>query len=82
MFHNITGELYAEFNNEVILAAHKKSGRQIYARGGVNQKSVALAYKLGFAGVALYSHLWKGESPSKKYVEFMKYCNEKNIPVD
>lgn len=82
MFHNITGDLYSGFYPETIEAVIKKSGRQIYARGGVNINSVELAYKLGFHGVALYGYLWKHEKPFERYIEFVRYCKEKNIPIE
>lgn len=82
MFHNITGELYSGFYPETVEAVIKKSGKKIYARGGVNENSVELAYKLGFHGIALYGHLWKSTSPFTKYLEFVRYCKEKNIPIE
>lgn len=82
MFHNVSGELYSGFYPETIKAAIQKSGRKIIARGGVNEKSVELAYQLGFYGVALYGHLWKSDNPFEKYIEFIRYCKEKNIPIE
>ena len=82
MFHNISGELYSGFYPETVEAAIKKSGKKIYARGGVNEKSVGLAYKLGFHGVALYGHLWKSTSPFEKYINFVRYCKTNDIPLD
>jgi thiamine-phosphate pyrophosphorylase len=82
MFHNLTGELYSGFYKETVEAAIQKSGKRIYARGGINEKSVELAYKLGFHGIALYGYLWKSTNPSVKYLEFIRYCKEKNIPIE
>lgn len=82
MFHNVSGELYSGFYPETIKAAIDKSGRKIIARGGVNEKSVELAHQLGFYGIALYGHLWKSTTPFEKYIEFIRYCKEKNIPID
>ena len=82
VFHNISGELYSGFYPEVVKAVIKKSGRIVYARGGVNEKSIELAYKLGFHGAALYGHLWKSTAPYNKYLEFIKFCKEKNIPIE
>jgi thiamine-phosphate pyrophosphorylase len=82
MFHNVSGELFSGFYPETVEAALTKSGKKIYARGGINEKSVELAYKLGFHGIALYGHLWKNTSPFTKYIEFIRYCKEKNIPLD
>lgn len=82
MFHNLNGELYSGFYAETVEAVIKKSGKKIYARGGVNEKSVELAYKLGFHGIALYGHLWKNPSPFTKYIEFIRFCKEKNIPIE
>lgn len=82
MFHNLTGELYSGFYRETIEAALKKSGKKIYARGGINEKSVELAYNLGFHGIALYGHLWKSNAPFTKYIEFVRFCNEKGIPIE
>lgn len=82
MFHNVSGELYSGFYPETIKAAIQKSGRKIIARGGVNEKSVELAYQLGFYGIALYGHLWKSSAPFEKYIEFIRYCKDKNIPIE
>ena len=82
MFHNVSGELYSGFYPEIVDAAIKKSGKKIYARGGVNEKSVELAYKLGFHGIALYGYLWKSDAPFQKYINFIRYCKEKNILLD
>lgn len=82
MFHNLTGELYSGFYPEAVKALIAKSGRKIYARGGVNEKSVELAYQLGFHGIALYGHLWKNKNPFMKYLELVRYCKEKNIPIE
>ncbi len=82
MFHNVSGELYSGFYPETVRAAIQKSGRQIIARGGVNEKSVELAHQLGFYGVALYRHLWKSTSPFEKYIEFVRYCKDNNIPIE
>lgn len=82
MFHNVSGELYSGFYPETITALLKKSGQKIYARGGINEKSIKLAYEIGFHGVALYGHLWKSSSPFDKYIEFIRYCKEENIPIE
>lgn len=82
MFHNVSGELYSGFYSETIKAAIDKSGRKIIARGGVSEKSVELAHQLGFYGIALYGHLWKSASPFEKYIAFIRFCKEKNIPID
>lgn len=82
MFHNVSGELYSGFYPEVVEAAIQKSNMKIIARGGINEKSIEQAYQLGFYGVALYGHIWKSSSPYTKYIEFLKFCKEKNIPVE
>ncbi len=82
VFHNVSGELYSGFYKELVEAANQKSGKKIIARGGVNEKSVELAYQLGFYGVALYGHLWKSDNPFEKYISFVRYCKEKNIPIE
>lgn len=82
IFHNVSGELYSGFYPETVSAAIKKSGQKIYARGGVNEKSIELAHHLGFHGVALYGYLWKSSSPYTKYIDFIRFCKEKNIPIE
>lgn len=82
LFHNITGGLYSGFYEETVMAVNQKSGRKIIARGGVNEKSVESAYKLGFYGIALYGYLWKSANPYGRYLEFLKLCREKNIPIE
>jgi thiamine-phosphate pyrophosphorylase len=82
IFHNVSGELYSGFYPEILEAANNKSGMKIIARGGISEKSIELAHTLGFYGVALYGHIWKSPSPYTKYLEFIKSCKEKNIPID
>lgn len=82
MFNNVSGQLYSGFYQETTEAANKKSGKKIIARGGINPKSVKLAYELGFYGVALYGYLWKSDSPYDHYIEFIRYCKENNIPIE
>lgn len=82
MFHNVSGELYSGFYPEVVEAAIRKSNMKIIARGGISDKSIEKAHELGFYGVALYGHIWKSSSPYTKYIEFIKFCKEKNIPID
>ena len=65
-----------------LMTCRKKSEKKIYARGGVNEKSVELAYKLGFHGIALYSYLWKSDVPFEKYINFIRFCKEKNILLE
>ncbi len=82
MFHNVSGQLYGGFYAETVEAAIKKSGAKIIARGGISEKSIELAYSLGFEGVALYGHVWKSSSPYQTYLDFLKFCKEKNIPLE
>lgn len=82
MFHNISGDFYSGFYPETVKALIEKSGRKIIARGGVNEKSIELAYKSGFYGVALYGHIWKGGEPFERYLNFIRFCKEKNITID
>jgi len=82
MFNNISGELNTGFYPETVRAAIQKSGKKIFARGGVNEKSVELAHQLGFYGIALYGLLWQSTSPFEKYIQFIRYCKEKNIPIE
>lgn len=82
MFNNISGQLYSGFYPEAIEKLIAKGDKKIYARGGVNTKSVELAYKLGFHGIALYGNVWKSTNPFEKYIEFVRFCKEKNIPIE
>lgn len=82
LFHNITGEMYSGFYEESVIAANKKSGKNLVARGGISEKSVELAHRLGFYGVALYGHLWKSPDPYARYIAFLKHCQQHNIPIE
>jgi thiamine-phosphate pyrophosphorylase len=82
VYQYVTGVFYCGFYPEVVEAAIQKTNLKIIARGGINTNSVEQAYKLGFYGVALYGHIWKSASPYTKYIEFIKFCKDKNIPVE
>ncbi|MFO0322389.1 MAG: thiamine phosphate synthase [Bacteroidota bacterium] len=82
MFHNVSGQLYSGFYKETIEAANAKSGKKIIARGGISLKNIEMAYQFGFFGIALYGYLWKSSNPFNKYIEFINFCKEKNIPLE
>ncbi len=82
IFNQVDGKFNAGYNEHILRAALSKSPIPIIARGGTGPDTVGLCNDLGFAGVALYSSVWKSGDPVEAFVAIVKQCRELNIPVE
>ncbi len=82
IFNTLNNEFYSGYYEQGIVAAINTSGKKFVARGGINEKTIVKAYKLGFYGAALSSILWKAENPFEKYLEILNHCKNEGIKID
>ncbi len=82
IFNQVDGKFNAGYNGHSLRAALSKSPIPIIARGGTGRDTIGLCSELGFAGVALYSSIWKRGDPVEEFVAIMDQCRELNIPVE
>jgi thiamine-phosphate pyrophosphorylase len=82
IFNQVDGKFNAGYNEHSLRAALSKSPIPIIARGGTGPNTIGLCNELGFAGVALYSSVWKRGNPVDEFVAIVNQCRELNIPVE
>ncbi len=82
IFNNLTNEFYSGFYEQGITAAIKTAKKDFVARGGINEITIAKAYKLGFKGVALNSQIWKAENPFERFLEILAACKKNEVQID
>ncbi|HWY12179.1 MAG TPA: thiamine phosphate synthase [Bacteroidia bacterium] len=82
IFNNLTNEFYSGFYEQGISAAIKTAKKDFVARGGINEITIAKAYKLGFKGVALNSQIWKAENPFGRFLEILAACKKNEVIID
>lgn len=82
IFDSITGKYQSGFYEDSIIAAIKKTGKKVIARGGIDITRIEKVNELGFYGMALYSCLWDKENPAEEYLKVVRRCKELWIAVE
>lgn len=82
MFNNMTGELYSGFYEDGVMAANKKGGKNLVARGGTSLSSISKANQYGFYGIAFNSFIWNSVQPFESYMKLLSEFKTNNISLD
>lgn len=82
VFDSLTGKFQSGFYEDGILAAIKKTGKNIIARGGVAYERLEKINEMGFHGFALGSCIWENEDPLREFLRITSRCRELNITVE
>ena len=82
IFDNLGGKFLSGFYEEGIRAAIAKSGKNIIARGGVDQSRILQIKDLGFYGFALYSAIWKSKDPRTAFLQILETCRKNGIAIN
>jgi len=82
IFDSITGKYQSGFYEDSIKAAIQKTGLKIVARGGIDVSRIEKVNELGFYGMALYSCIWKSETPVEEFLKITRRCQELGIKVE
>ncbi|HEX8514661.1 MAG TPA: thiamine phosphate synthase [Bacteroidia bacterium] len=81
IFDNFNSKFQGGFTEHSLRSALQKSPLKIVARGGVDVASVEAANRLGFAGLAFYSNIWKKKNPVDEFNLVVGKFQELNIPI-
>jgi thiamine-phosphate pyrophosphorylase len=82
IFNNLTGEFYAGYNEDNVIAALKHCGKKAVARGGTKPDLVKKVNDLGFYGIAFNSYLWNDPMPFTKFMEIIQVFKSNNIELE
>jgi thiamine-phosphate pyrophosphorylase len=81
IFDNFNSKFQGGFTEHSLRSALQKSPLEIVARGGVDIVSIENAKRIGFAGLAFYSSLWKKKNPVEEFNKITEKFQELNIPI-
>lgn len=82
IFDNFNSKFQGGFTEHSLKSAFQKSMLKIVARGGVDITSIEKAEKIGFAGIAFYSSIWKKKDPVLEFNTIVERFQELNIPIE
>lgn len=82
IFDNFNSKFQGGFTEHSLKSALQKTSLQIIARGGVDINSIEKAYKIGFAGLAFYSSIWRKENPVNEFNLIVEKFQELKIPIE
>lgn len=73
IFDSISKKDYQSgFSQYSLENAIKHSKYEVYALGGIDKSKIKDIVELGFAGAALYGHIWTNDNPVNTFLEFKK----------
>jgi thiamine-phosphate pyrophosphorylase len=82
IFDNFNSKFQGGFTEHSLRSALQKSSLEVIARGGVDIISIENAQKLGFAGLAFYSSLWRKKDPVDEFNRIVEKFQELKIPIE
>ncbi|MBL7884025.1 MAG: thiamine phosphate synthase [Bacteroidia bacterium] len=82
IFDSLTNKYQSGYTEHSLKSAMQKSDKQIIARGGTSIDTLEKVNELGFAGVALYSCIWKKKDPVAEFNRIVERCQELKIKIE
>ena len=82
VFDSFTSKYQSGFTEHSLKAAMEKTPFQVVARGGVDINYIQKVNDIGFAGMALYSGIWKKSDPVSEFIRIVEKCNELGIKIE
>jgi len=82
IFDNFNSKFQGGFTEHSLKSALQKTSLKIVARGGVDIVSVEHAERIGFAGMAFYSSLWKKKDPVAEFNNVVEKFQELKIAIE
>lgn len=82
IFDNLTSKYQPGFTDHSLKSAIAKTPFKVIARGGIDEQVVEKVRDLGFAGMAMYSSIWKRPDPVAQFNKVIKKCEELNIVIE
>lgn len=82
IFDNFNSKFQGGFTEHSLRSALQKTSLKIVARGGIDIEVIDSAKKMGFAGLAFYSSIWKKKDPVEEFNKVVEKFQELNIPIE
>jgi thiamine-phosphate pyrophosphorylase len=82
IFDSLTSKYQGGYTEHSLKSALSKSNKKIIARGGTGIDSIEKVNELGFAGIALYSYIWKKKNPLSEFIKIVEKCQELKIKIE
>ena len=82
VFDSLSGKYQAGFTEQGLRSAVGKISFEIIARGGVDADCIEKAQNIGFAGVALFSSIWKKPDPVSEFNKVAERCLSLGIKIE
>jgi thiamine-phosphate pyrophosphorylase len=82
IFDNFNSKFQGGFTEHSLRSALQKTSLNVIARGGVDINAIDNAYKIGFAGLAFYSSIWRKKNVLEEFNKIVEKFQELNIPIE
>jgi thiamine-phosphate pyrophosphorylase len=82
IFDNFNSRFQGGFTEHSLKSALQKAQLEVIARGGVDINAIQNADKIGFAGLAFYSSVWRKENPLAEFNLIVEKFQELKIPIE
>jgi thiamine-phosphate pyrophosphorylase len=82
VFDSLSGNFQSAFSDYNLIPTLKNSKYKVIARGGVSVNNIERAHKLGFAGIAFYTSIWKADSPLKEFMKVKEKFEELSLTME
>lgn len=82
IFDSLTSKYQSGFTEHSLKSALSKVKEKIIARGGTSIDTIEKVQELGFAGMVLYSAIWKSKNPVEEFNKVVERCLSLNIKVE
>lgn len=82
IFDSLTSKYQGGYTEHSLHSALAKTKKQIIARGGISIDSIEKVNELGFAGMALYSAIWKKKDPVAEFNKIIERCEQLKIKIE
>ena len=82
IFDSLTSKYQSGFSEGGLKGALKKTSHRVIARGGIEISNIEKVNEIGFAGMALYSAIWKKNDPLNEFIRIIEKCHELKIDIE
>lgn len=82
VFDSLSGRYQAGFTEQGLRSAVEKISFKVIARGGVDANCIEKAKNIGFAGIALFSSIWKKADPVFEFNKVAERCLSLGIKIE
>ena len=82
VFDSLSGNYQSAFSERDLRTTLAQTKYKVIARGGIALDKIEKAHDMGFAGIALYSGIWKMQNPLEEFKRVKEKFRELKIPME